>query len=190
MACGTSRTSRVGMPSSVQPQPQALWGLELASGTGISWASAGCWSAGSWVMIPPVAAVLVVLIGMWLCCNSRVAWLGNRLCCGSWGGAVRGVLRVVECCAIVCCAHERVGLARPPMVRQSVLQTPSIPHLTLQIVNHTERLAPAPAPGPPPAGGPRALILEALRGASTPQSVRDLAAAIDVHANTVRTALA
>lgn len=57
-------------------------------------------------------------------------------------------------------------------------------------MNNTERLGPAPAPDPPPAGGPRALILDALRGASTPQSVRDLAATIDVHANTVRTALA
>src|SRR5699024_1292424 len=50
-------------------------------------------------------------------------------------------------------------------------------------------LGPAPAPDPPPAGGPRALILDRLRSADTPQTVRDLSAAIEAHPNTVRTAL-
>lgn len=57
-------------------------------------------------------------------------------------------------------------------------------------MNKHERLGPAPTPEPPDAGGPRALILDRLRHATTPATVRDLATAIEAHANTVRSALA
>ncbi len=63
-------------------------------------------------------------------------------------------------------------------------------NITLRIVNKTTRLGPVPTPEPSLTPGPAQRILSALGRPGGARSVTELSAALGVHANTVRTALA